>query len=1284
MRCLRSLLLWLGPALVLLLAVACGFVAWCVGTEPGTRWALDTAMRQVQGEARGIQGTIWHGLTVQSLSVKVPVVEIHLESLHLKVDWRELAQRRLHAQDISAGKLDINLLESNKAPSEEPFSMPALPVRVQLDRVALGALSLSVGGEPVLLNVQNLQASLKLSDENAALVFKSLELGRDAIQARLEGELNVFKLADPWPLSVHLKTRAQTSQAESPLCLRNFLPALPAGGKRGAAAQPVSAKGAAAPKSPAANGGKSGANAASALSDKALPVSGQELSDEAGPDLCAMDVAADLAGSLDAMSLNVDGDGQDVRFNLNADLQPRKALPVSKAKLDLHLGDGSSLKTVLNVDSTGSGEASRQHVVGSVTADKLNLGKLVGPAIPRALLTSTLDLDAQLRDYKDLLSATVGLNIAEGSRWNGLPASGRIKADIVNVRSQTDSGVAALPAEVGGQAKAGAAPVDRPASGDAVAPPSSASGGMWRGLQLAGLDMNVRLGASRIEGKGGLGAPGSQLALTVAAARLADFWPGLPGGLQAQAHLAGTLARHQARLKAVYSPQPGKAQGIGKAPVRLDVEADGGWSGQPPRQPARPQQAAARQAGQAQGAATETAQRPPAQPPLEGWRGRVSVLSVEHAGLGAQLQSPVTVSYVPQAVAPAWQWQVGPAALGVKLPLNQTATIRHLGSQGRAGVWETRGAIDHLAMSRRLMAELRKTMAPSGSQDGRGAVVVRTDKANDGQQIVYAADWNMKFAGALEGQAHVRRLSGDLIVPGSPDFPLGLQTLSVALTAKPAGEGLSLLMADVNVATAKMGQGKATASALLHSPPGGGFFMDPKDVKKIAVDAEIKDLGWLSIFTGDAMDIGGSVQARLTAQSRPDGSWAAGGTVTGQNIRIVRVDDGVRLLDGTLAAHFDGDRFILDSLRFPARLRVTPKEWRTAEWVSSNPDARDGSMTLKGSWSLADMAGVADVELYRYPILQRSDRYAMVTGKLHVDLPPSALSLSGKITADAGWVDLDMLSSVPTLDSDVVVLHKGEAPSASAPMAVSMDMEVDLGPRFYITGYGVDSGLVGSMRITMQDGKLTALGALRTRGGAINVYGQHLQLRRGTITFQGDVANPVLNIEALRTGLSVEAGVRVAGTARRPRIDLVSYPDVSDVQKLSWLLLGRGPDDSGGDAALLFSVGTSLISGGEPFYREFGLDEVSMRSGTLGSTGSILPVETVVRGLDDIDSDIERKFVVASKNLSKGFTISLEQALSEVGTVGRISYRLARGLSADLSIGTVNGIALIYRTFFRD
>lgn len=201
----------------------------------------------------------------------------------------------------------------------------------------------------------------------------------------------------------------------------------------------------------------------------------------------------------------------------------------------------------------------------------------------------------------------------------------------------------------------------------------------------------------------------------------------------------------------------------------------------------------------------------------------------------------------------------------------------------------------------------------------------------------------------------------------------------------------------------------------------------------------------------------------------------------------------------------------------------------------------------------------------------------------------------------------------------------------------------------------------------------------------IEAYGQKLRLRRGTLTFQGRLDNPLLDIEALRTGEQVEAGVRVAGTAQRPRIDLVSYPDVSDVEKLSWLVLGRGPDASGGDTALLLSVGTALLGGGQPFYKQFGLDDVSVRSGAIGSSGSLLPDRTVAAGVNrDSDADLATQFLVASKRFANGITLSVEQALAGSETVGRASYRLARGLSLDLKAGSVNGIALVYRILLDD
>src|SRR3546814_17976287 len=107
-----------------------------------------------------------------------------------------------------------------------------------------------------------------------------------------------------------------------------------------------------------------------------------------------------------------------------------------------------------------------------------------------------------------------------------------------------------------------------------------------------------------------------------------------------------------------------------------------------------------------------------------------------------------------------------------------------------------------------------------------------------------------------------------------------------------------------------------------------------------------------------------------------------------------------------------------------------------------------------------------------------------------------------------------MLSNIPALDGDVVVLEAGQTEiiDTGTPLDVDVAVSVDLGPRFYLTGYGVNSGLVGQMDIRMKRGKLTAIGALRTRGGSIDAYGQHLQLRRGTITFQGAITNPSIRI----------------------------------------------------------------------------------------------------------------------------------------------------------------------------
>ncbi|QGF12373.1 translocation/assembly module TamB domain-containing protein [Bordetella holmesii] len=765
--------------------------------------------------------------------------------------------------------------------------------------------------------------------------------------------------------------------------------------------------------------------------------------------------------------------------------------------------------------------------------------------------------------------------------------------------------------------------------------------GLPPGLSVPQLEMDLTLGKNRLHAHGALQDVRATLSLDVQAPDLAAFWPDLPGGgVVLKADVDGELSRHKGKVDARYTPPKPQPRRLGDAPVQAKLEFEGGW---------------AEQDG------------------LAGWRGRISGLSAQTAGFTLAVPGMLSLAYQPEAAAPAWQWQVGAADLQATFPDKQRLSLSHAGSRGGAGRWETAGRADNFELRATMLRQLMTALG----QENKNAQANRVNAVISDEQRRIALDfsWDLKYAGALSGRARLARRSGDLRIPGDPPVPLGLKTLQLDVTATAAQGDASRIDATLDLNTEKMGHLTATATTQLK-----GLALEPRQPIRADLSADIADLTWLSLFVGDTLEVGGALRAQARVDGSLAGGWNANGTIDGDKLRVVRIDDGVRLVDGTLRARLVGDRLVLDSLRFPAVLRVMPDEWRTKEWITTNPQAKGGYAEAKGEWNLTSMAGRIGVTLYRFPALQRSDRYAMVSGRVDIDIALPRITIDGDITADAGWVSLEILQGVPSLDDDVRVVRPGQDQKAGTPIQVQMDLKVDMGPRFYITGMGLEAGLVGNMQILMQGGRLTGLGALHTRAGGIEAYGQRLRLRRGTLTFQGRLDNPILDIVALRTGEAVEAGVRVTGTAQRPRIDLVSYPDVSDVEKLSWLVLGRGPDAGGGDTALLLSIGTALLGGGEPLYKQFGLDDVSMRTGAIGSSGSLLPDRTVASSVNrDADADLATQFLVASKNFANGITLSVEQAMAGSETVGRASYRLAQGLSLDLKGGSVNGIELIYR-----
>jgi translocation and assembly module TamB len=1301
---LRQVLVWWLPGLAMLLLLASGFLFWLVGSQNGTRLLLTTAAQQLDGQALDVQGSLLRGVTVGKLDLDVGGgTRIDVSELHLQVNWRALGDRRLHVRDVSAGSVRVALTTLADAPAPEddgePFSLPSLPVDIAVDRVALGDFHLEQDGQPLPVRLGDLSATFAAGKQGAQLRIASLRVGHEIGEAQVSGEAELQGMTDPWPFAARLDVTARGSGPESPLCQADKLSGVmaasqTAAGKQADAKSPPKSSPEVAPKSAP----KSSPNSRSKPEPEARhqakpqpkgdakpPASSAASTQEAGaastrlagppPPACQVVLRADAAGSLDGIQAKLDGDGSGLLLNVVADLAPRTALVLRSARVNVQLPDKSALAAQLDLQSNPGQGAGRERIAGTISAQRLDLAPWLGEAIPPAVLTVRGDVQADIENLSQLRHAAVDLRFEEGTRWNKQPLTGSLKAQ-VDIAAAADAaaadaaaaGAAAADAAVAEATAAGAAPTAAPAANaTATAPPPTATASATTsspttdplaGLRIHGLDVDLKLGRNHIRASGEMDANDGALTVDAQAPQLDAFWPGIPGGAELKGKFAGTVAAHRGELSAGYTPAKARAGVLGQAPAKANIVFTGGWGKGPAGQP-------------------DSA--------LVGWRGAFSRLTADTAGFTVAADRPVSLAYLPSAVHPQWQWQVGQTVLSVTLPGKERLTLAHQGSRGGGKRWETAGQADNLVITAAMARQVIGAIDPdAASKLGKGPVRVNAMVPEGQRRIALDVLWDLKFDGRLAGKARIARREGDLLIPGDPPIPLGLRTLVLDLTATPTSPNASRLDAKIDLATNKMGTVSGTGTAVLRMDAKGGMALDERQPLRAKLDADIADLAWVSLFVGDTMEVGGAVKANVDVQGTLAGKWAATGTIRGDKLRVVRIDDGVRLVDGTLSARLDGQRLVLDSLRFPAALRVMPAEWRTKEWITTNPEAKGGYAEATGQWNIMDGGGNIKLTLYRFPALQRSDRYAMVSGTINLTAAMPRIDIVGDLKADAGWFSLEILQGVPSLDDDVKVIRAGDdRATVSTPLQTSMNLKFDMGPRFYITGMGLDAGLLGSIQILLNDGRLTGVGALRTRGGGIEAYGQKLRLSRGTLTFQGRLDNPLLDIEALRTGEQVEAGVKVVGTAQRPRIDLVSYPDVSDVEKLSWLLLGRGPDESGSDAALLVSVGTALLGGGQPFYKQFGLDDVSVRTGNIGSSGSILPDRTVAGDVNrDSDSQLATQFLVASKSFANGITLSVEQALAGSDTVGRASYRLARGLSVDLKGGSVNGIALVYRTFW--
>ncbi|MES2160423.1 MAG: translocation/assembly module TamB domain-containing protein [Pseudomonadota bacterium] len=524
--------------------------------------------------------------------------------------------------------------------------------------------------------------------------------------------------------------------------------------------------------------------------------------------------------------------------------------------------------------------------------------------------------------------------------------------------------------------------------------------------------------------------------------------------------------------------------------------------------------------------------------------------------------------------------------------------------------------------------------------------------------MTVGAEWSMNLQAAskgnppvLGGMLHAYREQGDLTITGADlPQPLGLRTLDGRVDVNDGTLHLQL-----NLDGTRAGQARLDATAQLHD----GRLTESSAIT-LNGTANMGSLAWLAPLAGQpGLEIDGALKLAVSGNGTL-GAPQLNGDISGDKLVLNWVDQGIKLRNGQLQARLAGDQLQLQKLAF--------------DGAEGHAQA-DGWIRYAGNEATMNLKLSAD----KLEVLARPDRVLVISGQSTLVRDAKRFQLDGKFRADRANIELAG-ENTPTLSDDVVIIGKGAAPVKTAQgQPLNIDLEADLGDAFKLKGKGLDAQLAGTVRIRVADRRPPRVtGSIRVESGTYAAYGQKLAIDRGVINFTGAYDNPGLNILAVRrrpegealSETNVEAGVEVRGTALAPVAKLVSTPAVSDSDKLAWLVLGHGIDNTGGnDMALLSAAAGALFGGGQgKLANALGVDELGVSQAAGTASGAATGLQTTV--------------VTVGKRLSSRAYLSFEQGAGTATSLVKLKYKLNPRISLQFQTGTNNALDVLYTWAF--
>jgi translocation and assembly module TamB len=523
--------------------------------------------------------------------------------------------------------------------------------------------------------------------------------------------------------------------------------------------------------------------------------------------------------------------------------------------------------------------------------------------------------------------------------------------------------------------------------------------------------------------------------------------------------------------------------------------------------------------------------------------------------------------------------------------------------------------------------------------------------------LVLGGEWSIAAAPRLSGSFSVVRENGDVQV----DVPSGAAT-------KREGIGITQLQLrgtfhddalDAQLAFASSRAGSANGTVSIGSVNGAtSGKIDRSAPLRVGLRAELSSLAVFQPWFGTVAAVDGRATLDVAATGTV-GKPLWTGTLSGNGLAIDAPQYGLHVADGELRAHLADGGVDLDTLRF-----------------------RGGDGTFEAAGLIALPAAGERAQTHvtwkaeRFRITNRPDLRFVVEGNGAVALANRRLALRGNVTVVEGHVEYE---PQPTgkLASDIVIegAPRADREDGAQKTPLALDIEVDLGRDLTFVGEGLDARLAGRVHVTTDaNGNVRASGTIRTVNGTYIAFGQRLTIDRGRVIFDGPPDNPALDVVALRKNLPVEAGIEITGTAKVPQVRITSNPPVPENEALAWLVTGQGLNTSGridygalsaASAALLGAHGKPLTAG---VAQKLGLDEISLQTSSIGASGA---------------QGTTNQVVVFGKRISDRLSLGYEQGLSLASSAVRLEYALSRQVTLRAEAGTTSGVSIVYRRTFR-